>query len=66
MWIVKLTARSSISGRVGETVVRIPGSRAHDLLYNEQFKWKHLDQMLKRGSLLRVDIDFKQENGWGK
>lgn len=66
MWLVKLTVRSPLSGRVGETEVRVPGDDADDLLFNQDFKWKHLDAMLNRGTLLRVDIDFRPSstNGW--
>lgn len=65
MWWVRLTARSPLTGRVTEDVIRIPGDTAHDLLYNGEFKWKHMDDMLTRGTLLRIDIDYKSNNGWG-
>lgn len=66
MWWVRLTARSPLSGRVTEDVIRIPGSRAHDLLYNGEYKWTHLEKMMERGTLLKIEIDYKSENGWAK
>lgn len=66
MWFVRLTARSSLSGRVTEQVIRISGDRAEDLLQNGDYKWKHLDAMLDRGTLLKIEIDYKTTNGWGK
>jgi hypothetical protein len=57
-WFVKLTARSN-SGQIGEEFVRVDGDRVEDLLYNDSYKWKNLSKMLDRGTLIRVDIDFK-------
>lgn len=62
MWFIRLTARSPLSGRVTEDVVRIPGDRAVDLMENGEFRWKHLDAMLERGTLLKIEIDYKDVN----
>lgn len=63
MWFVRMTARSSLSGRVNESVIRIPGDRAEDLLNNGEFKWKHMDAMMQRGTLLKIEIDYKPTDG---
>lgn len=63
MWFVRLTAKSSLSGRVDEDVFSIPGDTAHELLYDGQYKWTHLDAMLERGTLLKIEIDYKPTDG---
>lgn len=62
MWFVRMTARSPLSGRVTESIIRIPGDTSHELLYNGEFKWKHMDAMLERGTLLKIEIDYKAVN----
>lgn len=62
-WIVRLTAREQLTGSVGEHIVRVEGDRAHDLLNGPEFKWKHLEKMMERGSLLKVEIDYRPTDG---
>lgn len=58
MWLVRLTAQSKHLGE-SEFVYSIPGDSADDLLFNGEFKWKHIEAMLERGSVSKVEVDFK-------
>lgn len=65
-WLVTLTARQANTGEIREHMVRVPGDTAHDLLHGPDYKWKHLEKMLERGSLVRVAIDYCPSNGPGR
>lgn len=58
MWRVTLTGRDH-KGQDYEHVVRIFSNRWQDLIENEHFRWEMLDELLKRGSLKRVHVDFR-------
>jgi hypothetical protein len=59
MWIVKLTAKSGLTGKRSEHLVTIRSNSVEDLLTNDDFRWKVLERLMDKGTLLRVDVDFK-------
>lgn len=62
-WFVRMVSRDGISGERREHVVRVPGDSALDFLDNDEYRWKVLERMMDKGSLIRVDIDYRPSNG---
>jgi hypothetical protein len=59
MWLVKLTAKEGTTGKLSEHLVTIRSNRVEDLMTNDEFRWKILDRLMEKGTLVRVDVDFK-------
>jgi hypothetical protein len=58
MWIITLCGQDH-KGEQYEHSVRIFSNRFEDLLENPEFRWPMLESLMEKGSLGRVQIDFR-------